>query len=256
MLERKKTKEKAVRIMAVLLALIALVSLSACGGKKAKTAYESFKWPDSDIAKSLPVPKSTIGEIVTDTAKSLWIEVAETTKEQYEEYIEECKKSGYTENYNKVKDYYYADNKTGYHLSLNYDDGNIMKVNAKVIESDEKTATSKTEEQKPTEKATEQPEEKSDDSNSSDNTEVTPSFKETMDSYEEFMNEYVDFMKKYSESDNALDMLSEYSDMMKKYSEYMTKIDDIDTGNLSTADLAYYLEVTARVAEKLATLSQ
>lgn len=33
MLERKKTKEKAVRIMAVLLALIAFVSLSACGGK-------------------------------------------------------------------------------------------------------------------------------------------------------------------------------------------------------------------------------
>ena len=68
------------------------------------------------------------------------------------------------------------------------------------------------------------------------------------------MNEYVDFMKKYSESDDTIGMLSEYSDMMEEYTTYVEKIDEIDEDELSEADLAYYLEVTTRVYEKLLTV--
>ena len=75
-----------------------------------------------------------------------------------------------------------------------------------------------------------------------------------MDEYEEFMNKYVEFMKKYSESDNPIGMLSEYTDMLSTYSDFVEKIDGINQDELSAADLAYYLELTARVTKKLATV--
>ena len=81
--------------------------------------------------------------------------------------------------------------------------------------------------------------------------EVTPEFKEAMDSYEEFFDEYVKFMKEYSESDDAAGMLMDYSDYMIKYADMMDKIDKIDTEELSPADYAYYIEVTARIQKKL-----
>ena len=86
---------------------------------------------------------------------------------------------------------------------------------------------------------------------------VSPDFKETMDSYEEFFNEYIDFMKKYTDegsSANAFSMLADYSEFMTKYADMMTKMSEIDTSNLSPADSAYYLEVTARIYQKLAEL--
>ncbi len=96
-----------------------------------------------------------------------------------------------------------------------------------------------------------------DSNNNSSDSGVSPDFKETMDSYEEFFNEYVDFMKKYTEegsSANAFSMLADYSEFMTKYADMMTKMSEIDTNNLSPADSAYYLEVTARIYQKLAEL--
>lgn len=86
--------------------------------------------------------------------------------------------------------------------------------------------------------------------------EVSPEFKEAMDSYEAFFDEYVEFMKKYSNSDDTFGMLSEYSDYMIKYADMMDKIDKIDTGELSTPDYAYYIEVTARIQKKLLEIAQ
>lgn len=92
----------------------------------------------------------------------------------------------------------------------------------------------------------------------SDNSgDVTPSFKATMDSYEEFFDKYVAFIKKYKEADanDALAMLSDYTEMLTKYAEMTEAMDDIDTDSLSTADYAYYIEVTARISTKLLEVS-
>lgn len=80
---------------------------------------------------------------------------------------------------------------------------------------------------------------------------VTPSFKEAMDSYETFFNEYVNFMKKYSTSASSLGMLTDYMSFMARYAEMIAKMETMDDGNLSAADSAYYLEVTARIYMKL-----
>lgn len=83
----------------------------------------------------------------------------------------------------------------------------------------------------------------------SDSDTVTPSFKEMMDKYEDVMDKYVDFMKSYDAND--VTMLSEYTELLSEYTDFADKIADIDEDSLSSADLAYYLDVTNRVNKKL-----
>lgn len=84
---------------------------------------------------------------------------------------------------------------------------------------------------------------------------VSTSLKELLDEYEEFIDDYIDFMKKYkSNSGDVMGMLSDYTEIMQKYTDYMTKISTLDTGNMTPADYAYYLEVTTRVYKKLAEI--
>ncbi len=80
---------------------------------------------------------------------------------------------------------------------------------------------------------------------------VTPSFKEAMDSYEAFFNDYIDFFKRYSEADNPLLMVSDYVKFMSQYTEMIEKMEAMDDDELSVADAAYYLEVTARIYKRL-----
>ena len=84
---------------------------------------------------------------------------------------------------------------------------------------------------------------------SSESEEISSSFKEMMDEYEEFMDKYVDFMKSYDAND--VTMLSEYTELLSQYNTYMDKVSKIDEDELSSADLAYYLDVTNRVNKKL-----
>ena len=80
---------------------------------------------------------------------------------------------------------------------------------------------------------------------------VTPELKEFLDSYEEFMNEYVAFMKKYQTATDSSAMLMDYLSFMQKYNDFSEKANAYDTNEMSTADAAYYLEVTSRVSQKL-----
>lgn len=106
-----------------------------------------------------------------------------------------------------------------------------------------------------TEPETEKPKkEESSKKESSESEEVSSSFKETMDEYEEFMDKYVDFMKSYDAND--VTMLSEYTELLSQYNTYMDKVSKIDEDELSSADLAYYLDVTNRVNKKLLEVQQ
>lgn len=80
---------------------------------------------------------------------------------------------------------------------------------------------------------------------------VTPEFKETMDGYEAFMNEYVAFMVTYENSDDTIAMLGDFASLMQAEAAWLETIDAIDETELSDADCAYYLAVTARVTAML-----
>ena len=85
-------------------------------------------------------------------------------------------------------------------------------------------------------------------------TDISPEFKETMDSYEEFFDEYVDFLNNFDENTSDPQMLMEYASLVSKEADMFQKMEDMDENEMTTAELAYYLEVTARIEAKLATV--
>ena len=221
----------------------------------------------------LPAPESTVGKISTDDDTELYVYIGEVTKEQYDAYVLKCQEKGFnrdhdsgTESYDNSL-YYYADNKDGYHLHIEYHEKDDLEnafwlyEKTMIIElyppetEDIKESETTTEKptvkptQKPTQKPTEKAESKPESKN--DSNAVSPSFKETMDSYEKFFDDYIAFMKKYKENPNDMELLTDYLDWMQKYSDYMEKLDSIDQDSLSDADLAYYIEVNTRISKKL-----
>ena len=83
--------------------------------------------------------------------------------------------------------------------------------------------------------------------------EIRPEIKEFLDAYEACMNEYADFMKKYMSADpmSMIGMMGDYYSILERYTEFVDKIDALDESELTGAELAYYLEVTGRVSQKL-----
>ena len=53
------------------------------------------------------------------------------------------------------------------------------------------------------------------------------------------------------ESDSTLSMMGDYYHILTRYTEFAEKIDAFDESELTNAELAYYLEVTNRVSQKL-----
>lgn len=80
---------------------------------------------------------------------------------------------------------------------------------------------------------------------------LRPEFKEAMDSYEAFYDEYCDFMMQYKENPSDLKLLAGYYDMLIKLSEMEESFEAWEDEDLSKEELAYYVEVTNRVAQKL-----
>ena len=91
-----------------------------------RKGFDEIKWPDSDVAKLLPIPQSTFGKIGWEQEDGFVIYVGNTSKDEFDAYVDACKKAGFKEDYDSGSDYYYADSKNGYHLSLNYENNNIM----------------------------------------------------------------------------------------------------------------------------------
>lgn len=224
--------------------------------------YAEFDWPTSEIAKLLPVPKSNIGRIEWEASDGFVIYVSETSKEDWKTYVEDCKGKGFTVDYYASDNTFYADNSDGYHLSVDYEGDDVMWIRIDEPEEDTKTddTSADTSVDASTEKETEEteaadaPSQEPDESVSDDD--IRPEFKEAMDSYEAFFNEYCDFMEKYNASDDQTSMLAEYADYMAKYADMLDKMDDIGDDDLTTAEAAYYAEVSARVMQKLSDVSQ
>ena len=84
---------------------------------------------------------------------------------------------------------------------------------------------------------------------------IRPEFQKTMDDYEAFYDQYIAFMQNYSQSDNAIAMMTDYMSLMSKAEEMERSIDKIDESELSDEEYKLYIDVTTRVANKLAKAS-
>lgn len=107
---------------------------------------KTITWPTSDAAKTVPTPKSLNGNIGYDSSNEFLIYIADTTKDDYNDYVQACIDAGYTVNYDKGDDYYYAKNADGYDLSLKYEGANVMsiQVEAPKDKSSKSSSSSKT----------------------------------------------------------------------------------------------------------------
>ena len=91
---------------------------------------------------------------------------------------------------------------------------------------------------------------------STNSTGISQEFKDAMDSYEAYMDEYVEFMKKYNANPTDPTLISQYSTMLQKYSEQVAAFDKWNSADMTTEETSYYIEVQARVSQKLLEVTQ
>lgn len=226
--------------------------------------FVEMQWPDRGLGAMLPAPESSYGVIYNDKAQWFNGDVGNYTREQYGAYVASCEDAGFTVEYTKNNDAFWAWNEEGYYLHLGYDEDKSYMSFSLEAPKEEKSGGSGVSNGGSEEDvgaddgaATDAPDQKTNQDEeptggASASGEVTPSFKEYMDSYEAFFDEYIAFMDKYEEStDYTPEMLDDFNTYMERYTDMTAKMNEVDTGALSPADLAYYNEVNARVYEKL-----
>ena len=222
---------------------------------EAPTEMGTLNWPKSEIAGLLPLPKSTVGKVSTDTENGCYIYVGETSIDDFNAYADECANNGFSVDYERGDKFYNAKDEIGNKLSLSYQGNDVMVIQIRKPDETEANApeTEQKQESEPTsatEQQTEPAEKSSDSAELMDG--MRPEFKQAMDSYEEFMNEYCEFMKKYDESDGTdVGLLADYTSYMSKYADMVEDFEAWDDGEMNTAETAYYLDVQTRINKKL-----
>ena len=221
---------------------------------------EMLKWPTSEIASLLPVPKSRIGSISWESSDGFFIYVGDTSKDDYAAYVDECSAKGFSVDYDKGDTYYYADNADGYHISLRYQGNNVMTI--EIQQPKEAAPENALETETPAVSESEDAPSASESVPSAEGaTELVdgmrPEFKNAMDSYEAFFDEYIAFMNKYAKSDGSdLTLLADYASYMSKYADMMADFEAWGDEDMNAAEAAYYLEVQTRINQKLLEVAE
>lgn len=80
---------------------------------------------------------------------------------------------------------------------------------------------------------------------------LSPEFKKTMDDYEAWFDHYCEVMKKYQDNPSDLELMSEMTDLLTEETTMLEQMENMDQSQMNSAELAYYIEVTARIEKKL-----
>lgn len=235
---------------------------------EAPMEFASITWPTGEAGKRLPAPKSAMGKFSYEHDDSFFVYITDTTRDDYDEYVKLCSESGFSVDYDKGEDYYYADDSEGWHISVKYEGNNIMSVSISAPDEEEEisdnsetltaeTEPDVTEETQNTEPATEAEETAAEENEGGSGGQgLDPDFKAAMDSYEAFIDEYVAFMKKYSENPSDLGLIADYANYISKYAEMVEDFNKWEDEELTAEEFAYYIEVQSRVSSKLLEIAQ
>lgn len=99
----------------ILIALVLVISCAACAND-----VETITWDDIVLGDMLPVPSSDKGEVHTNAADHLWMDIEGLSEKQFSDYIEECKVKGFTVDAKYNSTSYEAYNGEGYKLTLRH----------------------------------------------------------------------------------------------------------------------------------------
>ena len=282
-----KKKHGCLKALGVVVAVVVVTIVALVLALSKKDEVETFTWPETELTAQIPTPswaddsaragKTTLeGELRHDSSTYFSCYVA-ASAEEYEEYVDACAEAGFTADYSRDSDSYTAQNEAGYELWLRYydeDDSSyevaVMYVSLYAPDEEDEAANEDAEDETADAAAAEDAaaddadaadaEANDAEGSSSDDTadasEVDPELAARLDAYEAFMDSYVDFMLEYADAGDAdaAAMLADYAQMMAEYAELAAELEEWDTDEMSAADLAYYLEGTARVEARLLEL--
>lgn len=236
---------------------------------EAPDKMSSITWPTSGPGSLVPTPPSTQGSIVIDSSKVYQVNVGGMDKDTFSAYAAQCKEAGFNVDYSSGNTSYTASNADGAKLHINYRGANVVSVRVEAAEaSSDGDGASTSSNSTPTDSSTTSDADGSgastssnsgsssastDSSTASDASPVTPEFKEMLDSYEKLIDKYCDFMATYSSASTAdqASMLADYTDLAKQEADWAKRMKAVDRSTLSAADDAYYIEVLARVSQRL-----
>ena len=211
-----------------------------------------LSWPTQGLASLLPEPKSKKGFGKQDFSDSFYINVADTSKEKYSAYIDECMAKGFNVDYSRDDEYFSASNANGDELSITFDKYfDIMEISLHASEKKEKKEQTTTEAMQIETETPQQTETEYVAPVDNSSTGLSTSLKEFLDSYEATMNGYCDFMEAYNNSSDYASMMGDYMNWLSQYSDMLNKFNALDTSSFSDEDWAYYLEVQNRVNNRL-----
>lgn len=243
-----------------------------------------FSWSDMELGELLPVPKSNVGKVSSNSNNYLRMYVYKTSYDDYKEYIKACEEKGYAVESDKGESSYYAYNSEGYRLGLSYDRkdeelsisldapeemkkiswatngiGNMLPIpksdmagaNDNTDDSMDNNVDNNTDSDSDAGETTEAEE------NSTERIDgIRTEFKKAMDSYEAFYREYCEVLKKYNSNPTDLLILTEYTELLGKSVEMSEKFEAWDESEMSEAELKYYVEVSGRVTKMLIEVGQ
>ena len=230
--------------------------------------FTEIVWPSSGMGSLIPPTKSLTGQITDDSSDSFSALIGNMSREEMLDYSRECEAAGFNIDYDRDDDSYSAFNSDGIKLYIVYEGYMSVSIRVWLPTETEEVTTPEVESSKAyettqaaettqavettAEEKTETTKEVETTANSGSSTDgIRPEIKEAIDSYEAFFDEYIAFMQSYAENDAPFDMLSDYLDYMTKYADMMQKLDELSNEDLNDAELAYYLEVSARINQKL-----
>jgi hypothetical protein len=212
-----------------------------------------YQWPRSEIARLIPPPNSNMGRIEWEASYGFVIYVGNTTKADYDEYVDACADSGFSINYQKGNDYYYADNEAGYHLSIKYEGNDSIFI--RIDEPDKQEEAISTESPSPELAASESPSRVPSlpTSSSAKPTDTdTVSWRDFLAEYETWMDHYIEVVLKYNENPTDITIMGEYLALMGELAEWAEKADQVEEELVNNTEaLKEYLEVQTRVLQKL-----
>ncbi|MGI6003116.1 MAG: DUF6591 domain-containing protein [Lachnospiraceae bacterium] len=95
---------------------------------KAPEKMTQIAWPQSALAQTIPQPASLQGSIQEDRSDYLAVHIGDTSKDDFNDYIDACSQAGYSVDYNRSDKYYTAYNEDGHYLSIKYMGADVMSV--------------------------------------------------------------------------------------------------------------------------------
>lgn len=92
----------------------------------AKRELGTLIWPDNELANLIPEPKSKVGEIINDSEGSFSVYVGETSIDEFNSYITECEKMGFSIETEKGEKEFCSKNADSFSLNVKYEGNNII----------------------------------------------------------------------------------------------------------------------------------